>query len=398
MSLRRSIIIISCGLTILSSIIEVSNAQLPVDNNNGTENEKMSRIDFLDDQRIRPNVSGGPVKVKLSVYILSLGPCEDLSMECDITLYLRMQWFDSREVFNGLKYVILRGDDTDVFWKPDVFFVNEKRATIPDVTIKNMAARIYPAGYIFFSVRVSLRVTCQMHLALFPMDTQTCFVAVESYAYPTSDLVLEWDAVAVDTHKDLKVSHFILSRLWSDVELQNYTTGFFSTAYLRFEITRELLSYMITSYVPSALLVMISWLSFWIDIRATPARATLAVTCLLTMSHIALESDSFAKFQTITAMDVWMATCLCFVFGAMMEFATASYTLTKPKTIKPKKGDTSASLEENENSKSRPSTVTSSSSTANSMDTCSRVLFPTVFLIFNICYWVLYQFATVKNA
>ena len=47
---------------------------------------------------------------------------------------------------------------------------------------------------------------------------------------------------------------------------------------------REFSYYLLTIYVPSCMLVIVSWVSFWLDNRSVPARVALGVTTLLTMS------------------------------------------------------------------------------------------------------------------
>ena len=49
-------------------------------------------------------------------------------------------------------------------------------------------------------------------------------------------------------------------------------------------LRREFSYYMLTIYVPTCMLVIVSWFSFWIDPKAVPARVALGVTTLLTMS------------------------------------------------------------------------------------------------------------------
>ena len=49
-------------------------------------------------------------------------------------------------------------------------------------------------------------------------------------------------------------------------------------------LKREFSYYMLTIYVPTCMLVIVSWFSFWIDPKAVPARVALGVTTLLTMS------------------------------------------------------------------------------------------------------------------
>ena len=47
---------------------------------------------------------------------------------------------------------------------------------------------------------------------------------------------------------------------------------------------REFSYYLIQIYIPCCMLVIDSWVSFWLDANAVPARVSLGVTTLLTMA------------------------------------------------------------------------------------------------------------------
>lgn len=47
---------------------------------------------------------------------------------------------------------------------------------------------------------------------------------------------------------------------------------------------REFSYYLIQIYIPCCMLVIVSWVSFWLDASAVPARVSLGVTTLLTMA------------------------------------------------------------------------------------------------------------------
>ena len=84
--------------------------------------------------------------------------------------------------------------DAKKVWMPDTFFRNEKIGRFHNILAPNMYVRIFPNGDILYSirlrnrndlffiffVRVSLIVSCSMHLALFPFDEQTCYLYVAS--------------------------------------------------------------------------------------------------------------------------------------------------------------------------------------------------------------------------
>ena len=83
---------------------------------------------------------------------------------------------------------------------------------------------------------------------------------------------------------------------------------------------------MIQLYVPSVLIVILSWVAFWISIDAIPARVTIGLLTVLTMTT---QSTGAARMQLprvsyIKAIDVWMSVCLLFVFASLLEFAVVN--------------------------------------------------------------------------
>ena len=91
--------------------------------------------------------------------------------------------------------------------------------------------------------------------------------------------------------------------------------------------------------VPSVLLVVLSWFSFWIDPNVVPARISLGVTCILTMTTQSSGiRQTLPPVSYVKAIDVWMLVCLMFVFGALLEFAFVTVQIRQKDKYKP--GDT----------------------------------------------------------
>ena len=66
--------------------------------------------------------------------------------------------------------------------------------------------------------------------------------------------------------------------------ITNCFIGNFTCLEVIFKFRRRLGYYLFHTYIPTCLIVMMSWISFWIKPEAVPARVTLGVTSLLTLS------------------------------------------------------------------------------------------------------------------
>ena len=89
-----------------------------------------------------------------------------------------------------------------------------------------------------------------------------------------------------------------------------------------FKFRRRLGYFMFHTYIPTCLIVMMSWISFWIKPEAVPARVTLGVTSLLTLStQHANSQKSLPPVSYIKAIDMFMSSCTLFVFFSLIEYA-----------------------------------------------------------------------------
>ena len=77
-----------------------------------------------------------------------------------------------------IKYLTMT--DATKVWMPDTFFRNEKIGRFHKILQDNLYVRVFPDGDVLYSIRVSLTCACSMHLALFPLDKQTCNLDVAS--------------------------------------------------------------------------------------------------------------------------------------------------------------------------------------------------------------------------
>ena len=105
----------------------------------------------------------------------------------------------------------------------------------------------------------------------------------------------------------------------------SFLLGNHSCLQANFHLTRSIGYYIVQMYIPTILIVVLSWLSFWLNVGSVPGRISLGVLTVLTMTtQISSVNASLPRVSYTKAIDIWMATCLLFVFAALIEFAIAN--------------------------------------------------------------------------
>lgn len=107
--------------------------------------------------------------------------------------------------------------------------------------------------------------------------------------------------------------------------------------------SRDKSFYFSTVFVPGMVLVTSSFISFWLDVNAVPARVMIAVT---TMLNFCTTTNSFRSklpvVSDLTAMNLWDFVCMFFIYASMLEFIIVNYLHRKaPHThnSRPNSGD-----------------------------------------------------------
>ncbi|XP_063724611.1 glycine receptor subunit alpha-4-like isoform X4 [Symsagittifera roscoffensis] len=293
------------------------------------------------DGRIRPNFNVTAVNVTMSMHVLSLGSIAETTMDYKVTVFLRQMWTDPRLAYSlfNTSEVSLDPSFLRELWVPDTFIVNEKHASFHEITKENKLVKLKSNGEILYSVRLSLTLSCPMQLQRFPMDHQICVLQLESYEHSTIHMQMSWAAVdPIAMGGEIFLPRTILLRTDIAYCIRQYSTGAYPCLEAQFYLSREMGYYLIQTYIPSMLIVILSWVSFWISADASPARVALGITTVLTMTTQSSGAlQSLPKVSYVKAIDLWMAVCLLFVFAALIEFAAVNYFSRKAKKKKLRK-------------------------------------------------------------
>ncbi|OQR80039.1 gamma-aminobutyric acid receptor subunit beta-like, partial [Tropilaelaps mercedesae] len=85
------------------------------------------------------------------------------------------------------------------------------------------------------------------------------------------------------------------------------STGNYSRLVCEIRFVRSMGYYLIQIYIPAGLIVVISWVSFWLHRNATPARVALGVTTVLTMTTLMSSTNAaLPKISYVKSIDVYL--------------------------------------------------------------------------------------------
>ncbi|XP_062281257.1 gamma-aminobutyric acid receptor subunit alpha-6a [Scomber scombrus] len=388
------------------------------------------------DNRLRPGSGGGVTEVKTDIFVTSFGPVSDVEMEYTMDMFFRQMWVDERLKFEGPTEILrLNNRMVDKIWTPDTFFRNSRKSISHNMTTPNKLFRIMQNGTVLYTMKLTISAECPMRLIDFPMDGHACPLRFGSYAYTNSEIVFTWRKglkASVDCPMEsMSLLQYDLVGQTLSSEIFKANTGHYSVQVVHFHLQRKLGYYLIQTYIPLIMVVVLSQVSFWINKESVPARTVAGITTVLTMTTLSISArQSLPKVGYATAMDWFIAVCFAFVSSALVEFAAVNYFATlqanrlKKLRVRQDKLEVMAAGSDDEDTVSMNSSPHEGPKRRNHsvcrsepgdtlpvpiflqqgsafpqipqlagtspIDTYARILFPLAFALFNLVYWFNY--------
>ncbi|XP_019958917.1 gamma-aminobutyric acid receptor subunit beta-3-like isoform X3 [Paralichthys olivaceus] len=281
------------------------------------------------DIRLRPDFGGAPVAVGMSIDVASIDMVSEVNMDYTLTMYFQQYWRDKRLAYLGIPLnLTLDNRVADQLWVPDTYFLNDKKSFVHGVTVKNRMIRLHPDGTVLYGLRITTTAACMMDLRRYPLDEQNCTLEIESYGYTTDDIEFYWKggetAVTGVTRIELPQFSIVDYKLVSRNVV--FSTGAYPRLSLSFKLKRNIGYFILQTYMPSILITILSWVSFWINYDASAARVALGITTVLTMTTINTHlRETLPKIPYVKAIDMYLMGCFVMVFLALLEYAFVNY-------------------------------------------------------------------------
>jgi len=289
------------------------------------------------DRRIKPP-SEEALRVNISVVLLSLSSPDESSLHYEVEFLMHQRWVDPRlahRTEDRVSFLNALHHHNDI-WKPDIFFI--KHGTFKEnLNPSNLAMKIFSNGTVLYSMRRHLVLNCEGDLHIFPFDSPMCTFSIESVSFTTEDMVFHWagpnrieedeDSGNIALSPVLKRHNaYLVHNETFYCDQDDEWRGDYSCLKVRLHFTRDKAFYVTTVFIPGIILVSSSFLTFWFEWNAVPARTMLGVT---TMLNFFTTSNGFRSnlpvVSNLTAMNLWDAICMFFIYTSFLEFVVMNY-------------------------------------------------------------------------
>uniref|UniRef100_A0A0N4Z153 Ligand-gated ion channel 50 n=1 Tax=Parastrongyloides trichosuri TaxID=131310 RepID=A0A0N4Z153_PARTI len=270
-------------------------------------------------------------QVTIEFVIQSIAQVSEITSSFTVDVLFSQIFYDPRLRYDHmtecLQNLTLGYKMIDKLWLPNVCFVNSIKTEIHNSPTPNIFLLLYPNGTIWINYRLQIQGPCAMDLSLFPFDSQNCELIIESYAYNSGKVSLNWRSWSpVFSIGKSKLADYSLHTIQWNKHSFEYAAGSWDQLSVTLTFCRSYGFYILQMYLPTYASVMISFINFWIDIKGLPARISLGVSSLMALTfQYGNISKSLPKVGYVKSIDIYMVVTTGFIFMSMIEIGVVCF-------------------------------------------------------------------------
>ncbi|XP_071530506.1 uncharacterized protein [Panulirus ornatus] len=365
----------------------------------GSDEVDCSIIEVVDElQRDLP--PPGPQESALelvpSLTLTRIAEVDDINMAITLEFWLSLTWIDNRLKLRHLnekkKDTILSEVDAQKVWQPRYQLVNldggqkellsnnlmvrsANNATTPHFNSVDMdPVYLGAANKISLNQRYIARVTCYFELYAYPFDSQVCSIDIDlPPAYE------DYVRLSVEEGSTTYTGPRVLSKYTvTSVKFSESSGG--SQMSIELELSRRQGMVVLSNFLPSAMLLVVSWATLFLKLEELNVRAIMSLTTLLVLYTLFSNmSRSLPSTAAIKLIDIWFFFIIFVLFINIMIHVFLGKPQPAPKTNKIASGPH----------------VTVMSGVYQEVSTPIKFLhkyrlvgLPTLVLVFNLYFWI----------
>ncbi len=259
-----------------------------------------------------------PRAVRVGVVIRNIIAIDEVKENWQVNGLLVAKWNDPSLRYRPRGPEQLSRELPSKMWKPDFEFTNEETAT----SFHFVDLYVQPDGTVTSTQRFTATLSTNSDLRRFPFDSQVLPVVVQASGDDLDTTILTPD------QKDTSLSNrgYVGLAQWTPLSLtERLGTVDGSVRHAKdiefsVKVRRNPRSYIFKFIVPLLLLVMISWVTFWLSHEEFKARDQLqsaVATLLIVVAFNITVSNLLPRTEYITYIDALLFTCFIFVIVAI---------------------------------------------------------------------------------
>lgn len=280
-----------------------------------------------------PATADSPLPVTMHVTIDKVD-VDTRTMLMFVNFNLNMTWRDPRLQFinlnNDFTFNRMKQEYVNNIWTPKVDFTNTEgnHITQLDDQATMMVTRLGESilgdyslpeevelfegkhSSIHLDRKYSITFQCQFSLKRFPFDEQECSMVLTMLSASHRLVVFDAENSNITFVGNGELVEYTVTKMMPTFSKQ----GDFSTMHVRVFLDRLWGHILLNVYVPSMLLLFISYLTLYFKTSLFPVRILASLTILLVMCTLFSQvSSMLPKSSYVKLVDVWLLCCICVV-------------------------------------------------------------------------------------
>ena len=352
-------------------------------------------------------------------HIFDVQEVNDMQQTIMIDMYFDIRWLEPRLMINPTAddwenednphgFIPIPLKDLEYFWFPDLEMYELSSYQSQKIVKPMTSLKVNKDGLFRYNSRVNIILTCQMDFRTFPFDSHQCIIRVGSF-YNHQEVV-NCTASFFYTPEQQRSLQYMIDIFHLPVKFKSYEFMEKDWATCGFNIILERIKTQIffQVYLTSALLVIVSWMSFMIQPGTVPGRMGLLITVFLVLINIFISVKRTSPVSNgLNAVDVFLVVCIGEVFAALLEYALVLHIygerheksfpeMIKSNVISQKNTNEIHGTLKHQSQKSGNGWVDNTAQTTNSknninlIDKVALILYSLFFASFMIIYFTLY--------
>ena len=280
------------------------------------------------------DVAGRVHDVKVRLFLIDVEGVDTVTQSFTANLTMVVRWHDPGLAHQGPGSVSMPLDD---IWFPRIQMLNQQRltSTLP------RAVEVFPDGEVVQRQRFWGSFSQPLKLESFPFDSQSLKITIANVGFG-GDIVNLIPSPRSGISKEMTMPDWIVTDwdfVTTDFSLEDESSSIDGLVF-SLDVKRDGSYFKYKVIFPLILIVIMSWLVFWIDPSLAASQISVSVTAMLTMiAYRFALAGMIPRLATLTSLDNFVLVSTLMVFLAMIEVVYTAHLSTNGQLVKARKID-----------------------------------------------------------